>query len=354
MTDFSPPEAKKILVLSPHPDDESIGCAGTLMLYREKGVEIHLLIASNGEKLETKIENIGELRRKEAINVAKFLGIKNTIFLGLPDESIQEYKKDLKERVKKIIKEIEPDLIFAPFPFDPHPDHKAVSDVALELMRDIRGFKLAFYEIYNPIRFNILVDISEVIDRKKEALFLYQNSLLGIPDLFWYSIKGLNAYRSLVYRRKGYYEAYWLLDSPLSEDDVVNWVSFGNAESAAKIFISKIKETDRLIHELQETYTFLAMKEKEISNLHVIKVEKEILQKEFEKNQKSLNEIYRELHHVKEENEILKSNLELIKKSLFWRFMIIFYKIRDKLLPENTKRRNIYNWIVNNLRKLVK
>lgn len=354
MTDFLPPEAKKILVLSPHPDDESIGCGGTLMLYRKKGVEVHLLITTNGEKLETEIDNIGELRKNEAINVAKFLGIKNTIFLELPDKSVQENKKDLKERVKKIIKEIEPDLIFAPFPFDPHPDHKAVSDVALELMRDIRGFKLAFYEIYNPIRFNILVDISEVIDRKKEALFSYQNSLLGMPDLFWYSIKGLNAYRSLMCKRKGYYEAFWLVDSPLSDDDVINWVSFGNAESAAKIFISKIKETDRLIHEVQEAYALLAMKEKEISNLYAIKAEKEILQMEFEKNQKSLNEIYRELHHVKEENELLNRNLELIKKSLFWRFMIIFYKIRDKLLPENTKRRNIYNRIINNLKKLIK
>jgi len=336
MNNFLPPEAKKVLVLSPHPDDESIGCAGTTMLYSENGTEVYLVVISDGEKLETAkdINNIVEIRRSETIRAANILGIKETIFLGFPDERLDEHKVNIREEIIKIIKDINPEILYAPFPLDPHPDHRVVSEIVLSINRDFKGFKIAFYEIYNAIRFNVLVDISSVLDKKREAILSYKNSLLGIPELFWYSIKGLSAYRSLAIKKEGFYEAFWLIDGPFTDDDVIDWATFSKAESAAKIFISKLRQTDELINEMQKAYSLLTNMEGEILNLKKLIYDKD-----------------EEITNLKKENHKLKADLSYILDSLFWKFITKFYNIRDKLLPEETNRRDFYNKIVKRFKK---
>lgn len=361
MTEFFQPYANRVFVLAPHPDDESLGCAGTIALYASSGVDVYLIIVSKGDKLETKIDNVEEIRKSETIKASKILGIKETIFLDFPDEEIDRHKDEVKEKIKELIRHYKADLIFAPFPLDPHPDHNAVSDVALSLLRDIRGIKIAFYEICNPIRFNMLIDISSVINKKKEAILSYEKSLLGIPDIFWHSIKGLNNYRSFLVKRKGFYETFWLVDSPLSDEDIVDWVTYGRSNSAAKIFISKLRQTDELIYEIQKAYGLLRSKEQEILNLKAIEEKrfaelKETLyikETEIEKLQGLLKKANEELQQVKEDNKMLSINLELIKNSFFWRFINKFYKIRDSLLREGTKRRDIYNRIVKGIKNKI-
>jgi len=330
-----PPEAKKVLILAPHPDDEILGCGGTIVLYTKNDIDVYLSFISNGEKAELKLENMAEIRRSEAAAVSDILNIKKTIFLDFPDEKISEYKEQIKEKLTGIIKDISPDLIFAPFPLDPHPDHRATSEVALSLMGEVQGFKIAFYEIYHPIRFNVLVDISSVIHKKKEAVLTYKKSLLDIPETFWYSVEGLDAYRSLLVKKKGFYEAFWLIDKPVSRDEIMKWSTFDYNDTSAEIFLSKLKVADELIYELRKAHVALERKDAEISNLS-----------------QTLKERERKLLAAEGEKQELEPDLNLLTSSLFWRFISRFYKARDKFLPQGTKRRNLYSKMIGRLKKI--
>jgi hypothetical protein len=202
-------------------------------------------------------------------------------------------------------------------------------------MPELPGFKLAFYEIYHPIRFNVLVDISSVIQKKREAILTYEKSLLGIPEIFWYAIESLNAYRSLVYRRKSFYEAFWLIDTPVSKDEVVKWATFDYNDTPAEIFLSQLKVADKLIFELQNAYGLIETKDAEISNLR-----------------KTLQETERKLLEEVEKIRELETSLDLLMNSLSWKFIRRFYKVRDKLLPTGTRRRNLYNKMAGKFKKL--
>ncbi len=353
MNEFLPPEAKKILILSPHPDDESLGCSGTILLYTGKGIDVYLIVISNGEKAEVEIENIGEIRKCEATASAALLGIKKTIFLDFPDKEITAHKEHIKKKLSEIIKDINPDIIFAPFPVDPHPDHRATSEIALMLMPELPGFKLAFYEIYHPIRFNVLVDISSVIQKKREAILTYEKSLLGIPEIFWYAIESLNAYRSLVYRRKSFYEAFWLIDTPVSKDEVVKWATFDYYDTPAEIFLSQLKVADKLIFELQNAYGLIETKDAEISNLRktLQETERKLLA-EISNLRKTLQETERKLLEEVEKIRELETSLDLLMNSLSWKFIKNFYSFRDKILPDGTGRRNLYNKMIGKLKKV--
>jgi LmbE family N-acetylglucosaminyl deacetylase len=335
MTDFAPPPARKVLLVSPHPDDECLGCAGTMFLYTEKGVDVCLVIISTGEKLEVGPENIGEIRRAEATEAAALIGIKTTLFLNLPDEKLNECKEQIKEKLTGIIKDFKPDIVFVPFPLDPHRDHKAASEVTMALMSELGGFRVAFYEIYHPIRFNVLVDIASVIHKKKEAIHTYRQSLLEIPDLFWHSVKGLNIYRSFLVKRESFYEAFWLIDTPVSQDEIVKWTTFDNKNTAAEIFLSKLRVADELIYELRNSYVSLDSKNAEIDNLG-----------------RTLQEIKDKLLIVEIEKQKLTKDLMLLRASLFWKFIDKFYRVRDKFMPAGTRRRDFYRKIVNRLKNI--
>lgn len=335
MTDFFPPPANKVLLLSPHPDDECLGCAGTISLYTEKGVDVCLAVISLGEKLEVGPENIGEIRRSEATEAAALIGIKKTVFLNFPDEKLNECKEQIKEKLTGIIKDFNPDIVFAPFPLDPHPDHRAASEVTMALMKELGNFKLAFYEIYHPIRFNILVDIAPVIHKKKEAVLTYRKSLLDIPEIFWHSVKGLNIYRSLLVKRESFYEAFWLIDAPVSQGEIIKWSTYDYKDTTAEIFLSKLRVADELIYELQNSHIAFGKKDAEISNLN-----------------ERLKETEGKMRITEIENQRLKTDLKLLKESLFWRFIDRFYRLRNKLLPDGTKGRNIYSRIVCRLKKI--
>jgi hypothetical protein len=195
--------------------------------------------------------------------------------------------------------------------------------------------RLAFYEIYHPFRFTTPVDISAVMDRKKEVILAYKNSLLGIPELFCHAIEGLNRYRSLVFKRTGMYEAFWVTDRPLSRREIIAWATFDyECESPAELLLSQLRVADTLIFELQQAQQTLDRKEGEITHLS-----------------DALSEAEGKVRVWEEENRDLKRSLELISGSLLWRSARSVYRLRDRLLPEKTVRRALYDRVIERLKR---
>src|SRR4030065_2216815 len=116
--EYSVPLAKKVLVLAPHPDDETLGCGGTIALYVLNGAEVQSAIISDGGKISNEFTdeeiNIVTMRKKESLAAAKILGIQQTHFLGYPDGELRKYKDEIQQKLEDIIEEFNPDIIFSP------------------------------------------------------------------------------------------------------------------------------------------------------------------------------------------------------------------------------------------------
>src|SRR5262245_47526937 len=82
-----------VLVIAPHPDDEALGCGGTICLHRKRGDRVHAILLTSGERgIPGVIEDAARaIREAEARRAAEVLGIEPPVFLRLPDLALAEH-----------------------------------------------------------------------------------------------------------------------------------------------------------------------------------------------------------------------------------------------------------------------
>ncbi len=187
----------KCLVIAPHPDDESIGCGGILKLYADNFSVISL---THGNK--------NDIRYSEMHKAMSFAGIKELIMLNLQDKDIISGQKKFNE-----INISEYDYIFIPYIFDQHKDHKAVSILLNEKLKDKnhkKNLKIAFYEVWSTINMpQYYVNITSVAEDKKKMINFHK-SQIAVKN-YADKILGLNSYRGLL-RNLGAVESFSVLD----------------------------------------------------------------------------------------------------------------------------------------------
>ncbi|TQI71416.1 LmbE family N-acetylglucosaminyl deacetylase [Gramella sp. Hel_I_59] len=125
----------KVIIVAPHPDDESLGCGGLIAHLATQNAEVSVLFLTNGDASHPNSSKfpqnkLGKLRKSEAINACKILGVKekNLIFLNASDGKLAEkFKNDdsVVNELKELFQQKEPDTIFAPWRRDHHIDHIA-------------------------------------------------------------------------------------------------------------------------------------------------------------------------------------------------------------------------------------
>ena len=186
----------KVLVVAPHPDDEVLGCAGTIKKLASRGDRIIVLIMTRGRKglySEERIRNV----RQEAINAHKVLGASGTKFFDFsaPDLDIVS-QSDLSSSIAVIIKEFEIDTMYIPHRGDIHHDHKAVFSACLVAARPVGEYTVRNIYCYEtlsetewsapfsddafiPDRF---VNITNEISSKLEAMKSYKSQLREFPN----------------------------------------------------------------------------------------------------------------------------------------------------------------------------
>ncbi len=190
---------KRTLVFAPHPDDETIGCGGSLVLHVRAGDPVKAVFLTNGAKGDAtgKMEKEAyvALRRKEAKEACGILGVKDLEFWEYEDRELAGARGALK-RVMDLLECYEPGLVYAPSPLEFHPDHRAAAFLVCDAIRSCSGdFDLAFYEVGQPLSVNCLVDITAVLTLKQEAIAIYQSQLKERP--YDQILMALNRFRSL-------------------------------------------------------------------------------------------------------------------------------------------------------------
>jgi len=190
---------KKILVIVAHPDDEVLGCGGTIARLVKEGKEVFTLIL--GEGITSRDEKRNFKKRKEVITALKkqaekanqILGVKKVFFHDFPDNRFDTVPLlDIIKSVEKIKNAIKPDTIFTHYEKDLNIDHQITHKVVLTAVRPLKGETVK--EIYSfevlsstdfgcPLTFspNTFFDITKSLDRKIKAMKQYMSELKEWP-----------------------------------------------------------------------------------------------------------------------------------------------------------------------------
>jgi LmbE family N-acetylglucosaminyl deacetylase len=207
------PPGDRVVVLSPHFDDDVIGCGGTLYKHVSSGNTVSVIYLTDGKKGDpsfTDEDLLSDTRKEEARKATKILGIENLIFLDEPETKLRVTPVLIK-KLEKIIREIKPDLLYIPSFLDNHIDHFEINRILLGLTKQLSlECNVAAYEVWTPLLPNMLVDITSVVKKKEDALKQYVTQLRQVD--YASTTLALNRYRSAVnLKGHGYAEAFLFL-----------------------------------------------------------------------------------------------------------------------------------------------
>lgn len=213
--------AHSVVVLAPHPDDEVFGCGGALAEYAHQQVPIHIIVLTDGAGAGD-----SALRENESRQAAKILGCNAPEFWRLTDRALH-YNESLVERLLDTLQQCNADLVFAPSPWEVHPDHRQASMLAMQAVkRNKTPTRLAFYEVGVPLRPNVLLDISSHQETKQAAMRCFASQL--VRQDYSLHMTALNVYRTYTLSAEVQAaEAYWLVSSAqLTSGEVARHLHF--------------------------------------------------------------------------------------------------------------------------------
>lgn len=197
------------VVLAPHPDDETLGCGGTLRLAADRGERTVVVFLTSGEAgvPDTSAEAAGRLREKEADAAAEVLGIARTVFLRGPDGELAGGGDELADRLRAVLEEETPEAVHIPHEGDAHPDHSAVWAMLNAALPPAPELLIPTYEVWTPLPwFDEVVDVSYVMPVKLAALRCHASQLARYR--FDDATEGLARYRGALAGGCAYAEVF--------------------------------------------------------------------------------------------------------------------------------------------------
>lgn len=186
----------KTLVIAPHPDDEVLGCGGTMARLADAGQDVHVAIVTRGQQPAFPVELVEQVRR-ELGEAHGLLGVAKTHFLDLPAAALDTLPgAALNKAVGQVVDEVSPDTLFVPFIGDVHRDHQLVFMAALvaarprsedvprriyayETLSETNWFAPGVTETFAP---NVFFDITATLERKLRAFERFESQVKHFPD----------------------------------------------------------------------------------------------------------------------------------------------------------------------------
>lgn len=186
----------KILVIAPHPDDETLGCGGTLLKYKARGAEVSWVIVTNIAQVRGWEAKRVEERQKEIDKVSKLYGFDSVFKLDFPTTELDATPINrIITALSKVILKIKPNIVYLPNKNDIHTDHQVTFTAGMSCTKNFRVpfiNKILMYECLSETEFapaleesafvpNIFVDISNLIARKIEIMKVYGSEIKEHP-----------------------------------------------------------------------------------------------------------------------------------------------------------------------------
>ncbi len=193
---------QKILVVGAHPDDEILGCGGTIAKHVDSGDEVHVVILGEGltsrdikrnpSKFSNEIANLDNAARK----ANKLLGVSSLTLHDFPDNRINTVDQlDLVKVIENHVKEVQPSIVYTHHAGDVNLDHQCTHRAVVTACRPLPGQTIRtilFYEVVSSTEWqppgsaptftpNWFIDISKFVELKIQALEEYRSEMRDWP-----------------------------------------------------------------------------------------------------------------------------------------------------------------------------
>lgn len=225
----------RLLIISPHPDDETLGAGGTIARFADRGGEVTVLtVAAHMPPLYS--EEIHQTAIADAHKAHALIGVKESIFFDHPavllgNIPLHEFNNSMRE----VVERVEPDVVLVPY-FDRHIDHRIVFEAAMVATRPVgvgRNIRLvAAFETVSETHWNVphiepnftpnwFVDITDYIDKKIEIMKCYPSQIHQFP-----TPRSLEALRALALFRGsqagvGYAEGFHIVRMTAMPESII-------------------------------------------------------------------------------------------------------------------------------------
>jgi len=206
------------VVFAPHPDDETLGCGGTVIRKRKLGADVIIVVMTDGSGSHRHFmdeSRLREIRAAEAVEAARRLGVskEHVYFLDFPDRGLEGDVPEGISRVKEILNSVGPAEIYVPYEHEPPADHVVTRRIALDAAAGLGGLHIYEYPVWfwfhwpwvpYPLNnrrdlpkivrdnivcirrmldhFTVAVDIGGVVEDKKKALDAYESQMTRLVD----------------------------------------------------------------------------------------------------------------------------------------------------------------------------
>ena len=183
---------KNILIIAVHPDDETLGCGGTILKHKATGDAVHWLIVTSIKKENGFAGSAVEARRQEIKTVSSMYGFDGVHELNFPTMQLDDIPfARLIDSISDVVGQVEPDIVYLPFKGDVHTDHQIAFKAAYSCTKSFRYpsiKKIMMMETLSETEFapstkedsfvpNMFVDITDFIDHKIEIMNHYKNEI---------------------------------------------------------------------------------------------------------------------------------------------------------------------------------
>jgi LmbE family N-acetylglucosaminyl deacetylase len=204
-----------ILVIAPHPDDESIGCGGTICLHTARGDHVAAIFLTSGEFALSDLprEKAWAIREGETEESARILGIANVTFLRRPDHYLGDGIEKAAAELRPLLERQQPQLIYLPHACDGHPDHRACRPIVQAALSSglIPPPALLGYEVWTPLsEYDRAENISQMMERKLQAVRAHRSQIKQIR--YDRAVSALNEYRGTMTQVGRYAEVFQFAD----------------------------------------------------------------------------------------------------------------------------------------------
>jgi N-acetylglucosamine malate deacetylase 1 len=187
---------KKALIFAAHPDDEILGCGGSIARMTQENIEVHVIFFADGEssrEIKASKDDLIKTRKSNAEKACKVVGCASVDFLGLPDNRMDSINLiDIVKKVEHYINIHKPNKVFTHYGDDLNIDHQIVNQAVVTACRPQPNHsvkEIYFFEIPSSTEWglkktfspNCFFDISNTLHLKIEALNIYESELKEFP-----------------------------------------------------------------------------------------------------------------------------------------------------------------------------
>jgi len=187
---------KTVLVVAAHPDDEILGCGGTIARHVAEGDSVKLLIMTDGVGSRLITKQLDKINRADALKrAAKIIGVQHFMQFSFPDNQMDIVPLlEIVKTIEPIIQKEMPDIVYTHHSGDLNVDHRKTLAAVLTAcrpqpglsVRQIYGFEILSSTEWsapqaNPFSPNLFVDISSYLKTKLKAVKVYKNEIKPIP-----------------------------------------------------------------------------------------------------------------------------------------------------------------------------